>query len=222
MATYKNGALGSFKGKVGNLVGSYWRGIPYMRSVPEHVKDPKSPAQQMQRAKFGLMMGFLKKIKPVLKAGFATGSPRRTAFNSAASFNLKNAVTGDDPENLQIDFAALTVTRGPLTPVDSAQFVSENAGEIVISWQSDTTFGSASSDDEAIVLLYNTTKERALYIVEEGPTRSEEAYTLSLPAIYEGDNLEGYLSFVSPDGSEASDSTYLGSLTVAEEQAPGS
>lgn len=220
MGTYKNGALGSFKGKVGNIVGSYWRGIPYMRSVPEHVSDPNTPAQQIQRARFGLMMGFLKKIKPVLKAGFETESNQRTAFNSAASFNLKNAVTGDTPENLQIDFAALTVTRGPLTPVDSASFVSENAGEVVINWQSDTTFGSASADDEAIILLYNTTKDRALYIVEEGPKRSEGTYTLTLPAVYEGDNLEGYLSFVRPDASEASDSTYLGSLTVAEEQVP--
>lgn len=220
MGTYRNGALGSFKGKLGNIVGSYWRGIPYMRSRPEHVKDPKSPAQQMQRAKFGLIMAFLKKIKPVLQAGFETEATQRTAFNSAASFNLKNAVTGEDPESLQIDFAALTVTRGPLSPVDSASFESENPGEVIISWQSDTTFGSASEDDEAIILLYNTTKDRALYIVEEGPKRSEESYTLNLPEIYEGDSLEGYLSFISPDGSEACDSTYLGSLIVAEEQDP--
>lgn len=220
MGTYRNGAFGSFKGKVGNLVGSYWRGIPYMRSIPDHVTDPKTPAQQLQRAKFGLMMGFLKKIKPVLKAGFETDTSRRTAFNSAASFNLKNAITGEDPENLQIDFAALSVNRGPLTPPDSTSFVSENPGEVTINWQSDTTFGSASDDDEAIILLYNTTKDRALYIVEDGPIRSEESYTLNLPSVYEGDELEGYLSFVRPNGSEASDSTYLGSLTVTEEQAP--
>lgn len=222
MGTYNNGAFGSFKGKVGNLVGSYWRGIPYMRSRPEHVNDPKTPAQQLQRAKFGLIMGFLKKIKPVLRAGFETSSKRATAFNSAASFNLKNAIVGDDPESLQIDFAALTVNRGPLTPPDTASFVSENPGEVTINWQSDTTFGSASDDDEAIILLYNTTKDRALYIVEEGPTRDEESFTLNLPSIYEGDDLEGYLSFMRPDGSEVSDSTYLGSLSVMEEQASGS
>ncbi len=32
MGTYDNGAFGSFHGRVGNLVGSSWKGINYMKA----------------------------------------------------------------------------------------------------------------------------------------------------------------------------------------------
>lgn len=95
-----------------------------------------------------------------------------------------------------IDFAALTVTRGILMPAEEASAASENPGEVTIRWTSDVELGSASPDDEAVILLYNTTEDRVLYIVEGEPRRNEEAHMVTLPKSHQGATLQVYLSLV--------------------------
>jgi len=215
MAKFSKGILGGFSGKVGNVVGSSWKGIDYMRSKPNKVNDPKTEAQLTQRQKFALVNAFLKKIKPVIQAGFKNNIKRMTAFNSAMSYNLKNAVTGSYP-NLQIDYPAAMVARGDLIPGQNALAESNTANQITFSWTDNAGIGSAKADDAALILVYNPDKDRAIYIPGNGPERQEESYALMLPDTYGGDTVETWLAFVSSDGTEASDSTYLGSLTVTE------
>ena len=41
MATFEKGILGGFSGKVGNVVGSRWRGKNIMRSLPQRGNYPE-------------------------------------------------------------------------------------------------------------------------------------------------------------------------------------
>lgn len=216
MATFKKGILGGFSGTIGNVVGGNWNGIDYMRSKPDKVNNPNTPAQQAQRGKFGLMMSFLKKIKPVINAGFVSGNKQRTPFNRASSYNLKNAVKGAVPDQ-EIDFPALQIARGTLIPAEEASASSENPADVSFSWSDNSGMGSAAEDDEALLLLYNVDKERALYVAGDGPLRSEESFSMTTPTSYEGDTVEAFIAFVSADGTEASDSEYLGSITITEQ-----
>ena len=52
MGTIKKGILGSFSGKVGNIVGASWKGIAYIRSLPASVRNPRTVKQVTQRSKF--------------------------------------------------------------------------------------------------------------------------------------------------------------------------
>ena len=40
MGTIKQGILGGFSGKVGTVIGGSWKGISYMRSQAQSVKNP--------------------------------------------------------------------------------------------------------------------------------------------------------------------------------------
>lgn len=42
MGTIKQGILGGFSGKVGTVIGSSWKGISYMRSRAQSVKNPRT------------------------------------------------------------------------------------------------------------------------------------------------------------------------------------
>lgn len=215
MAKFNKGILGGFSGKIGNVVGGSWNGIDYMRSKPNNVKDPKTEAQLSQRQKFAMIAAFLKKIKPVITAGYKPHNNQMTPTNSAMSFNIKNAVSGMYPDH-EIDFSSVRVTNGDLIPAEDAGAESTAPAEVSFSWSDNSGVGSAAADDQALLLVYNTDKDRAIYVVGDGPTRDEESYTLTLPAGYEGDTVEAYLAFVSADGEEASDSEYLGSVTITE------
>lgn len=52
MGKIKKGVFGEFTGKVGNLVGCTWKGIPYMRTRPANMTNPRTEKQQGQRSKF--------------------------------------------------------------------------------------------------------------------------------------------------------------------------
>lgn len=62
MGTIKKGILGSFSGKVGNVVGASWRNIAYMRSLPSSMRNPRTEKQVTQRNRFSLIGKFLKCI----------------------------------------------------------------------------------------------------------------------------------------------------------------
>jgi len=56
MGTIKKGILGGFSGKVGTVVGSSWKGISYMRSLPLKVRNPRTLRQLDQRSKFAIAL----------------------------------------------------------------------------------------------------------------------------------------------------------------------
>ncbi|MCB1863960.1 MAG: hypothetical protein KDG50_00890, partial [Chromatiales bacterium] len=49
MARIKQGILGGLSGKIANVVGSSWKGIAVLKSLPLSVANPNTAAQQAQR-----------------------------------------------------------------------------------------------------------------------------------------------------------------------------
>ena len=53
MGIIKQGILGGFKGKVGNVIGTSWKGRAVMKAMPLSVANPRTALQVTQRSKFG-------------------------------------------------------------------------------------------------------------------------------------------------------------------------
>ena len=92
MGTIKQGILGGFSGKVGTVIGGSWKGISYMRSQAQSIKNPRTDAQMSQRTKFALALSFLKPMTELLRTGFKLYAKKKTAFNAAMSFTLANGL----------------------------------------------------------------------------------------------------------------------------------
>lgn len=113
MATYKKGILGVFTGKVGTVIGSNWRGIDYMRSLPKKSKKVATQPQLDQRFKFGLINSFFKSISTLIEIGYQSATGNKTPMNVAVSYHLMEAVTGVSPA-FEIDFTKVLISRGDL------------------------------------------------------------------------------------------------------------
>jgi len=70
MATNEQGILGGFSGKVGTVIGGNWNGIDFMRGISGHIANPRTTAQQDQRAKMAAIIQFLSPLKAFLRVGF--------------------------------------------------------------------------------------------------------------------------------------------------------
>ncbi|AXJ01712.1 hypothetical protein CYPRO_2470 [Cyclonatronum proteinivorum] len=228
MATYKRGILGRFTGKVGTVVGTTWRGISVMRAVPSEVRNPRTPKQQAQRERFQLIAKLIRQARPFIQAGFEIrSSDRFTAANAMMSYNIRFGITGDFPAQVlhwpNIRFAMGSL-QGPAHSGSSVTLDTEN-GQAVFSWIDNSGQNNALAGDLAMVLLYHTATDQALFDVSAA-TRESGTAMLQLPEAFTEDpsGVHAWLAFRRSDDADeriSSDSLYLGKLAVSGSPANG-
>ena len=213
MGKYTQGILGAFSGKIGTVVGSSWRGIKYMRSLTTKRGNANASEKQLeQQARFALITGFLKPIKPLLEIGFKNYAVGKTGYNSAHSYNLKNALTGLGA-TLEIDYSMVLVSRGDL-PAAAMVASSVTAATLNLAWTNNEGKGKAKATDQLMVVAFCPSLAEATYSIADA-TRLEEALTLDLPEEFSAAAVEVYTGWLSADGKELSNSKYAGSVVVA-------
>lgn len=88
MGRYKQGILGPFSGKVGSVVGSFWNGVYYMRSLAPHVANPRTEDQVRVRRNFALISETLRPFAFACRLGFVSLSGQ-SAWSAAVSENWR-------------------------------------------------------------------------------------------------------------------------------------
>ena len=64
-----------------------------------------------------------------------------------------------------------------------------------------------------MLLVYNPSKKESISVVD-GNVRTAETQTVVIPNTYSGDTVELFAAFITADGRQVSNSTYLGSGTA--------
>lgn len=210
MGIIKKGILGGFSGKVGNVVGASWKGIDYIRSLPASVRNPRTPRQVKQRTKFSLVQGFLTSMTPYIRTGFKNYAGQQSAMNAALAYNIVNGVIGEGAD-IALDYPNLLVSRGNLFSTSKTTLVSEY-GEVTFGWQP-IIAGNAKVDDKVMFVMFNPAKGEALYN-DKDLTRSQSESYVDVPSSWEGDTVECYLTFISEDGKDVSNSKYMGNVEI--------
>lgn len=111
MGTYKQGILGPFSGKVGQVVGSFWRGVSYMRSLAPNVHNPKTEAQMEVRSKFAVASKTLSPFLVPVRAGFHPRSGN-SEWGEAVSLNMPLVTQEGGTGAYILPLAALLLTNG--------------------------------------------------------------------------------------------------------------
>jgi hypothetical protein len=212
MGTIKKGILGGFSGKVGTVVGASWKGIAYMRSLPQKVRNPRTLGQRMQRSKFALTLALLQPMTAFLRTGWKLYAHKQSPFNAAMSYAINNAVTGTYPD-YDIDPSKVLVSRGAL-PTATNTFVSFDDGKVEFQWEDNSGVNSAKATDKALIAILNLAKGEAV-TDNAGAERQDCVQKVAVPAEWSGDNVETYLGFISEDGKEVANSVYLGTVALA-------
>lgn len=211
MGTYNKGVLGPFSGKIGTVVGSSWRGIDYMRSLPKRGNRVATAAQLLQRQKFLLVTEFLAPIQPVLKKFFGNNTGELSRSNQAMSYHIKEAVNFVSP-NFEIVFNKVQIAKGELTSIlNPAVLAGTNA--LDFSWDDNSGQGEASATDQLVVVVYAPVGGLFYYTLAGG-LRSAAAATINLPSYFSGLQVHSWITFASADGKNYGTSVYMGAVTV--------
>ena len=212
MGKIAQGILGGLSGKVGNIIGGSWKGIDYIRIKPSSVANPRTVGQVNQRNKFTVTLEFIQAVKPFIQKGYKFLAVKKTAFNAAMSYVLNNAITGVEP-NFNVDYANALVSRGGLSAALNPSTDLATAGEVTFNWDDNSAEGNANATDKAMLLVYNPSKKESISLTE-GADRTVGTQIVAIPTTYAGDTVELFMAFITADGSQVSNSTYLGSGTA--------
>ena len=213
MGKIPQGILGSLSGKVGSIIGGSWKGIDYIRIKPASVANPRTEGQVNQRNKFTITLEYLQATSDFIKVGYKAFAVKKTEFNAAMSYVLNNAVGGIAP-NFTIDYSLALLSRGSLSSVLNGSTDLATPGQVTFGWDDNSAEGNANATDKAMVLVYNPSKKESVSILD-GVDRTVGSQVITIPNTYAGDTVELFMAFVSADGTQVSNSVYLGSGTAA-------
>ena len=211
MGTINKGILGGFSGKVGNVVGGTWKGIDYMRSKSNRRNFTATQPQLEQQVKFALAVRFVQTMTGLVEISFGDFAVRKTGFNSAVSYTLRNAITGAYPV-YSIQYGDALVSRGDLPNV-LAPAVTAGAGSILtFSWTDNSGVGIAKATDKALLVAYCPALNQCVYTTG-GAKRNALTDSLNLAA-FKGQQVQTWIGFISENRLNVASSFYTGMVTL--------
>jgi hypothetical protein len=221
MAICYNGILGGFKGTVGTVIGSNWRGKDVMKSKPRKTNKPPVPAQVDQRKIFPMMVSFLSSVEKIIDLGFKPGRDGTTPINNAVTYNLQYAVAGSSPE-FSIDYPKIRLSKGNLLPAYYPKLSILPEHTINITWTThpgafdpyDDEDKEERATDNLLVLIYNP--ETKCHLSSSDVIRETGSINLKVPLQWGTTPNHVWILFASAVGKQVSSSQYLGSFTVQE------
>jgi hypothetical protein len=209
MASYKEGAMGPFHGKLGNIIGGTWKGKPYMRLRPDRRAKP-SPREQLNRDKFKTLHLYLQPLVDIVRAGFKGYSRMVEGYNAAKSYNLKNAFTlvkgvyELDPAKVLLSYGTLRLPENI-----SCELIGR---ELHFTWENNQHASIEHPDDRTMLVAYQPDNYRPRKEFTISGARRKEAKDMLLlkaPGTY-----HVYFALTDEERSRQSNSVYLGTMEV--------
>lgn len=210
MAKWIRGINSPIVGKLGDVVGSTWRGQPYAKTPSVRKKGSASPAQEAHRMKFKLIIELLKPLKNVVNLTFLTSDPLKTGTNNATAYNLANAIAGEFPE-LSVDYSKVAVARGNL-PFAEESSVTANGPTLTFKWTPNLVTGSAQEKDQVVLVVYCPVLKQCRESF--GPVNRAAGEATFNAAAFTGQEVHTYIAFISEDKKLSSDSVYTGKFNI--------
>lgn len=218
MARMKKGIHGSISGKIGDIVGSSWRGIDYIKSKPKRTKPP-TEKELANRFTFAYTQYWLQPIMEFLKAGFRNDGHTVFGINAAKSYLYKHALTKDG-FNSKIHPERMKVSVGDLPLSDAVKVEKTSPNELTFSWDKSPVKGGRAQD-QIMLLAYHFKDENELvtgnaFGTIAGQFRDQGIAKLAVePSLKDPDlSYHIYAAFSAFDRSSQSDSIYLGTIII--------
>lgn len=211
MATYTNGINGNFRGKVGTVIGSSWKGKPYMKSLHSKRTIPPHKEEQLNRNKFAIAHRWLQPVTDFVRAGYKGYTDTVEGFLAAKSYLLKNAFEGVGAE-MVINPALMKVSYGNLPLPADITAIKAAPNQLQVSWKKCRKDHHSNAFDQVMILAYDIENGESIDNIT-GQFRYVGTDTLNItPAIPER-IYHIYVAFVAADRSRQSDSIYLGTIS---------
>ena len=210
MAVIKRGILGGVSNKIGNVVGSSWKGIATLRSLPLSVANPNTSAQRTNRDSFSVMSKLGSDVLTTVCQPLWNRDAKQMSGFNAYVMNNKRAFDADPVEWLINPI----MSKGSLSATLQNCGINDGGANLVAVFDSSLKNPQDSNDDVAylqVIHQNNSDPAKPVFTAKGFVTnvkRSEGHFQVANPfEPVEGDKLIMSLSFKSVDGREVATSS---------------
>lgn len=205
MARLSQGILGGISGKIGNIVGSSWKGIAIVKTKPLSVANPRTAGQITQRTKMSNIVAFSKAILPsIIKPLWDRFAQQASGYNEFVSENIH--LFSSEYPTVPAD---LVISKGKMAKVPSFTIAGIAATDTVsVDWDDAAPDSLSLLSDKMYAVV--TCPAKGLIGVSSGSaTRGQLAVAVNMPGdLLAGDVLHGYLAARRDDGTVVSVTAY--------------
>jgi hypothetical protein len=177
MATKKGSHI---SGKLGNKIHYVVNGVERIRTTPQHVANPRTPAQQGHRSSFGNISHLSSKMKQASDIGFHHIARRNKTRPDLYFRHInKDCLTTDG----NIDYPHIIISHGNVARVEftDVRLSLKSAAPILhLTFDPCLTVGNADPNDELYLLAFCPALDSA--ILYQPVLRSAGQLTVTLPA----------------------------------------
>lgn len=212
MGIIKRGILGGVSNKIGNVVGSSWKGIATLRSLPLSVANPRTKAQRDNRDTFSVMSKLGSEVlATVCQPLWNRDAKQMSGFNAYVKYN-KEAFDANPLEWLINPI----MSKGNLSATLSNAALADGGANLTFVYDTALKNPQDSADDIAYVQIIhqnNSDPDKPVFQAKGYITsakRSDGHLQVANPfETNEDDKLVFSLSFKSVDGREVATSSSL-------------
>ena len=205
MAKQTNGVLGGFIGKMGPAVGYRWKNIWCVRSHAEHIRNPRTEAQQEHRSLFKQEVQLAGRMRRAVNIGLKEISDQMdmTAQNLFVKANQKAFCLVDGV--LEVDYANLCISAGGVAPVAVTEVVRGEGDVLTVSFEKNPLRLSADAYDNVYFWIWCPEAQEG-YLCNPVYRRARRM-SVVLPETMEGKGVHVY-AFVQDENGRCSNTAY--------------
>lgn len=203
MAIITRGILGGFSGKIGNIVGTSWKGRAVMKSMPLSVANPRTSGQVNQRNSMTFAVAaakaFLADAIAFLCSPFSGDISGYNLFvkRCIKAFNSDGTFTAENFKIAQGQLGNYTVGEATISSGGDSLALDASARE-------DSNYNL--STDELYVIVWNNTKQKGFTkVLPVAASYSSESVSLPSDFCEASDSVYVFLATKRIDNSHASD-----------------
>lgn len=225
MAKLDYGIFTKGRNKFGPAVTYVRGGVQVTREYVKDVRNPRTPGQMLQRAKFSELNRISNAFKPAITIGLANVKRAdQTARNKWYQLN-KEHMSGDRPSEVEFDFTQAVIALGGAVLPGFAAARAEDALTVDVSWVPNTDVPGAGSNDKVYIAAFQ--RDSLACVLSRPILRSAAAGALNVPSGWSGMRVHVYAFIVAAEDQfeevsgamlvekgECSHSVYLGSVTI--------
>jgi hypothetical protein len=225
MATVSKRVLGNMRGRLADAVFSKWKTLYVAKGRPgkRKNKNPDAPLSK-QNLRIQMISTAQSYFADYISIGFSSKYAKATPYTRALKNNLKHAIKGTYPD-FEIDYSKFIVSQGPREVAWGGKMYFEPSSFLRVTWKIPKVCDvNEIGDDTAYIVVYQP-GGKFVYTFKHGrftALRRDLTYRARLtydPELPGGGIVHVWIFFISPDGKQSSDSIYLGSGYINNEQA---
>lgn len=209
------GVFGGFTNKVGNVIGSSWKGISTLRIMPTSVANPRTQSQVNQRNAFSKCTAFASAILATICVPLWNRfAMRMSGYNAFVKANVQYfGLAGiADPSQIVMSQGKLEIGQ------DAGSAISVAGGNLSLEMTAVVNPRFGADTDKLYVVVYDNIYHEFSFAGDTGLTRADAEAGCSVPLDIVptlGRTYLVYVSYLRADGTMVSNSYYMGIVATA-------